>query len=196
MTLYRLIDEKQGDDWIPIGTVSWEGERLLCFLARSCVFHDIAPRILDNLTPEDLPLGPGAFRLGPMSAVDLPFPEDGSVDPERMAPAYQALLERVRSNQRQRVPVRRCGEEAVVGFVEVSARGELTCEGPADLEAGVAESEDGVWILRDVFERSGSQAAVPVILTPDQFMFVEWLFGHFLQYLGYEPACPMPWLGR
>ena len=194
MTLYRRIDEKQGEDWVPIGTVSWEGERLLYFLARSSIFRDLAPRTLEDLTPEDLPLGPGEFRLGPMSAVDLPFPEDGSVAPELLAPAYQALLQRVRSNQRQRVPVRRCGEEAVVGFVEVSARGELTCEGPADLEAGVAEAKDGVWILRDVFGKEGSQAADLVVLTPDQFMFVEWLYIHFLRYLGYEPACPMPWL--
>jgi len=28
MTLYRLLDEKQGEDWVPIGTVFHGGPRL------------------------------------------------------------------------------------------------------------------------------------------------------------------------
>ncbi len=193
MTLYRLVDEKQGEDWVPVGTVFYGCERLHCFLARSSAFHDLDHGSLDDLIPEGLPLGPGEFRLGPMSAVDFPEPPDGSVAPELIAKNHLALLERVRNDERQRVPVRRQGEETVVGFVEVSARGEVTCEGPADLGEAVAEFPDGVWIVRDVFEQDGTQGAVPVVLTPDQFMFVEWLSGHMLWLFGYEAACPMRW---
>ena len=194
MTLYRLLDEKQGEDWVPIGTVFHDGPRLCCYLADSSVFHDLGPAFLDELAAERLPLGPGEFRLGPMSAVDLPHPEDEAVAPELAAQGHLALLARVRRDERQRVPVRRKGDETVVGFVEVSARGEVMCQGPTDLEEAVAAAPEGVWIVRDVCEDNGSQGAVPVILTPDHFMFVEWLSAHQLWPHGYEAACPMPWM--